>query len=490
MAKGAVKERDPKAACECGTCQACKDREAAEAASASAYGAVMRPGAKKESRFRILTSLREAVVDREKREIRCDVLEEGLGNKRDKHFYGREAVQTLAEVLRGDQSYIDHPSAREQYDRPERSVWDLAGYWKDPEVTESAQGKLVCRATLVCDNSPAGDEALAKAEAAIRYAQELPDLMEVYAGISINGDGDVEPRTITIDGEEVEVNYVTAITEAGADVVTKPARAGKFLSLLESVQNEPDRKLKEATVKKALQEARAKIADALAKVKEGKLDPEKALALVEAENKKIRALEAAAAKKPAGDAGETTAEAEAAGGEHEEEEEADKPAEEEGEEAMTAGAGEDDKGGDAEPDADDAAPAAPKGKGGATTKIHIKHEERMTKSEAAIVRRANELIEGVVKQLNEAKATIARLQKKVTEGEVKALIDEKGLTEAQARALVKVDPKTRELFEATGFGDGATFGGTTPRGGGSFRESKPGEAFMNLIGPGDTPARA
>ena len=57
-----------------------------EAAGASAFGQLMRPQESKKA-FRSIRPLGEAVsVDRENREIQCEVISEGLGNEADMHY--------------------------------------------------------------------------------------------------------------------------------------------------------------------------------------------------------------------------------------------------------------------------------------------------------------------------------------------------------------------------------------------------------------------
>jgi hypothetical protein len=64
---------------------------------------------------------------------------------------------------------------------------------------------------------------------ALEYQKQFPESKDVYAGISINGGGVSHPATV----RGMEVNMVTAIEEAfSADIVTKPARGGRFVALM------------------------------------------------------------------------------------------------------------------------------------------------------------------------------------------------------------------------------------------------------------------
>ena len=64
---------------------------------------------------------------------------------------------------------------------------------------------------------------------------EFPGLDKEYVGLSVNANGVSEEKEINLDGENTTVNYVTQFTEAmSCDVVTLPARGGRFLALVES----------------------------------------------------------------------------------------------------------------------------------------------------------------------------------------------------------------------------------------------------------------
>lgn len=457
MRKREAVEQHPKG-CDCADCV-----KKAEAASASAYGALQRKGAKESRKalpFRSIASLSEASsVDRQKREIRCMVIREGLGNMRDRHYYGPESIQAIAEVLPGSQSYINHPTQRQLEERPEGDVHELCGYWKDAGVIEGTDGRKGVMATLCCDPGAAGDEALAKAEHAIAYAKEFPGLTEVYAGLSINGDGETEPRDIEVDGEDLEVLYVTTVTECGADVVTKPAREGRFLGLLESMRNATDPKEVRAMAKNVITEALRKIEESKTQLTEKKIEQAAHDTVVAAELAKIKAatVESDKGKKKTTEADDEEAD-----------DEVDEAADGETGEGMRA-AGDDDE---EQPDGGNAGD----GKKGGKTTITRRSEERMTKTESATVR-------DLRKQLAESVRTNKALKARTVEAEVKAMV-ESGVDEKVARALVALPKEHRDAFEAVlgSIQESAPFGGATQRGLGKITESDPGAAFTRLLG--------
>jgi hypothetical protein len=188
--------------------------------------------------------MREAAMSSDGGSARCVIISVGLGNLRDKNYYSESAVRSAVKLFPGKQAYINHPSESEEQDRPERSVTDLAGYWlnttlgtvKDADTGESL---LACMGTLKFDLSESGRRARDLVATALDYQKRFPNAKDVYCGISINGGGVSHPAMI--DGEEV--NMVTEIQEAfSADIVTKPARGGKFLALLESHRSARRRK--------------------------------------------------------------------------------------------------------------------------------------------------------------------------------------------------------------------------------------------------------
>lgn len=174
-------------------------------------------------------------LDQATRTAKVIIITEGLGNLRDKNFYTSDAVLSAAKIFEGKQCYIDHPSQREEEDRPERSIRDLCGYYfgcqigqfKDQDTGEPLQALF---ANLRLDESESGAFAMAKIKASLEYQKQFPESKDVYAGISINGGGVSHPGTI----KGMQVNMVSEISEAfSADIVTKPARGGRFLALIQ-----------------------------------------------------------------------------------------------------------------------------------------------------------------------------------------------------------------------------------------------------------------
>ncbi len=192
----------------------------------------------KSMKFGYFVPIREAdgtMVDDQQRTARVVIITEGLGNLRDRNYYAKTAVESCAQVFNGKQFYVDHPSRIDEENRPERSVRDLGGYFFDTSVgslqdPETGDQLSACFASLKFAESEPGTLALAQVKAALEYQKRFPNSKDVYCGISINGGGVSHPDRVG----GMPVNMVTEIKEAfSADIVTKPARGGKFLSVFQ-----------------------------------------------------------------------------------------------------------------------------------------------------------------------------------------------------------------------------------------------------------------
>ena len=177
----------------------------------------------------------EGSYDSQKRTFDCIIITEGLGNKRDKHFYLRETIkQAVADkIFEGEQCYADHPSKIDDQTRPERSIRDLAGYFMESTYLEVPDkinpGQMLGAYGAKLKISEGADWVVGLIKESIEFNKRFPN--KSFVGISINADGDTVPHS---RGNLGEVNDVTKITGAfSADIVTKPARQGGFLKLVE-----------------------------------------------------------------------------------------------------------------------------------------------------------------------------------------------------------------------------------------------------------------
>lgn len=131
-------------------------------------------------------------------------------------YYGREVLEAAARTKvfgQGCQVFLDHPGATEEYDRPERSVRDLAG-------------KLAGDAVFESDGLYADIEVYPASAAVIEGMAE--DI-----GMSIRAFAEVEPGEA--DGRHGQI--IKAIERAlSVDFVTKAGAGGKVVAILESAR--------------------------------------------------------------------------------------------------------------------------------------------------------------------------------------------------------------------------------------------------------------
>lgn len=133
-------------------------------------------------------------------------------------YYSQQVLESAATAKifpAGTQMFLDHPSESEQYDRPERSVRDLA-------------------AILTGDATWDGEQLVGEAQVFGPYVDMLTDpTMATAIGVSIRASaqasiGEAEGRKGQIITELVSAESV--------DFVTKAGRGGKILAVIESAR--------------------------------------------------------------------------------------------------------------------------------------------------------------------------------------------------------------------------------------------------------------
>ncbi|MFI7113965.1 hypothetical protein ACIBK9_47145 [Nonomuraea sp. NPDC050227] len=140
-------------------------------------------------------------------------------------FYPAEMLKRDAAVFReGLPVFLDHPGATESYDRPERSVRDLAGKLASTAVYER-------------------DGLYADVEVYPHWAPVV-EAMAGDIGMSIRASGTVEASK----DESIRGPIVTSLTEAASvDFVTAAGAGGKVVALLESARAQSGDLLRKAT---------------------------------------------------------------------------------------------------------------------------------------------------------------------------------------------------------------------------------------------------
>jgi len=277
--------------------------EAEEACATGQMGQLMRAGEADgwQASHTKYASLREAAVDRSKRTVRCILITEGPGNLRDKNYYTADFVEDAAKKYNGARAYLNHASEAEYKNRPEGDIRELCGFYSDTKVVmvrDKQTGETVkaVEGTLHCDESEAGNNALAKAEAQVEYSKIFPDSPDEYCGLSISGSG-VREGQAEIRGQKW--NRIVGVGQADSvDVVTRPARGGAFLALTESAGKALHLPKQEATMLKKLMALTAELTEATKAMSEAKTEKQREAA-------KARITEANAKLKEAAEQAET-----------------------------------------------------------------------------------------------------------------------------------------------------------------------------------------
>jgi len=133
-------------------------------------------------------------------------------------YYSAEALKQAATdriFPAGTHMYLDHPTASENWERPERSVKDLAAVLETDATWDESQQGLVAEARVFA-----------------AWRQAIADLAESI-GVSIRASAEVEPGT----AEGRNGILITALHEGiSADFVTHAGRGGKILQVIESAR--------------------------------------------------------------------------------------------------------------------------------------------------------------------------------------------------------------------------------------------------------------
>jgi hypothetical protein len=234
-----------------------KPAASAEADATSAHPAVLRDKAKESGMRDSFVSCRflEAVANDDgigPFRFKTVLIQEGMGNFRDRFFYTKEALQSAIAVFEGRKCYADHPSRSDETDRPERSVRDIIGHFENVHLDESDDGCATLVADLILLPDSPFEWARSLVRHAVDYGKRYPG--QEFVGLSINASGDAEPVPMqsVIDDSSLpqgckpklaqavemgieDLRMVRRISEAtSVDLVTEPGAKGKIISYLEA----------------------------------------------------------------------------------------------------------------------------------------------------------------------------------------------------------------------------------------------------------------
>lgn len=184
------------------------------------------------------------------RKFEVTIIEEGLGNFGDCFYYPADALVNYYKIFEGKKMYANHPSAQDEYNRPERDVRDILGYFENvhPEVVD---GRTVIKSDFIINEGDSFDWARTLMRETIDYKTKHPD--QEYIGVSINASGDAvekniddllnDPLVPPISKEKLKeakdkgietVRYTTKFSDAvSVDLVTAAGAGGKINKMLE-----------------------------------------------------------------------------------------------------------------------------------------------------------------------------------------------------------------------------------------------------------------
>jgi hypothetical protein len=162
-------------------------------------------------------SVREASSDSGGRVIEIDLITPGWGSS---GYYSPQVLEAAGHdhvFPAGTHMYIDHPTATEDMDRPERSIRDLAAVLQE-DATWNAERQTLRSTALV-----------------FGPYQPLVAEMKDAIGVSIRAGGDIELG----EAEGRKGRIVTKLIHGtSADFVTRAGRGGKITALLESARTQ------------------------------------------------------------------------------------------------------------------------------------------------------------------------------------------------------------------------------------------------------------
>jgi hypothetical protein len=152
--------------------------------------------------------------------IAVKVIQPGHGSS---GYYSKELLERDGPSVFGPGTFafIDHPSASEARDRPERSVRDLAAVTIEPATFN--------------ETGPDGPGLYTKMRVLPQYRETI-EALSPYIGMSIRAHGTFRPGEV--DGRKTKV--IERLTSAESiDFVTKAGAGGKVLALMESLRQPP-----------------------------------------------------------------------------------------------------------------------------------------------------------------------------------------------------------------------------------------------------------
>lgn len=160
----------------------------------------------------------EATRDGSSQIVEIDLIRQGFGNPRDRHYYSDAVLESYAQMFDKAKMYIDHqdPETARRLQGLPRSVREVGGRIIEAWVDTNAEGKKVIRG---------------KAKIAQPWLWQLIEADPELLGVSINARG--QSREGMIEGQKARI--VESINRVlSVDFVTEAGAGGKINALVEA----------------------------------------------------------------------------------------------------------------------------------------------------------------------------------------------------------------------------------------------------------------
>lgn len=181
------------------------------------------------------------------------IIKEGSGSSGD---YSREVLErdVPGAFPVGTHVYIDHPTESEAYDRPERSVRDLAGIVVAESTWDEAEGGMRSRIRVTEQWAP------------------LVEQMHEFIGLSIRAQAIVSPEAN--ESGRYDIMSIVPWPTNSVDIVTLPGAGGRFVEAYESIRATMTTKDKTKEASVDLNDIQKVITEAIAPLIEAQKEPE------------------------------------------------------------------------------------------------------------------------------------------------------------------------------------------------------------------------
>lgn len=216
--------------------------------------------------------------DSKKREVVCVLIEAGMNHSK-RRYYPKETLKKAVESFAGKKMFLDHQTAEEERQQPERSLEDWVATVKEAWYED---GKIMGRVHVHDDW--------------LWSKLEADKVFREHIAISINGSGKSYFREI--EGKSVQV--VEVLTDVkSVDWVTEPGARGRVDYVLQEKQHREDQKVMKTVTLKEMKAERPDLVSEIENDTRARMKGENEAAIKEAVDKAVKEAVAPYVKKEA-----------------------------------------------------------------------------------------------------------------------------------------------------------------------------------------------